>query len=521
MSKNIRNLSARQIRDGTLFQALTDAARKLGHLTKEQLRTLAEERKVSEATLLGAASFYDFLKPGHGKRRACVCKGTSCQLSGKHTDALRTLSARYKEEEIEQVNCMGYCYSPDSYREADGGDETIPYFCAASTSLFADQVGSLDDFYSIVLREPAEILKELSASRLRGRGGAGFPFSDKLAACAARPAGQKYVVCNGDEGDPGAFSDRYLMEEQPHRVLAGMLAAGITIGADAGYIYVRAEYPASQKILAAAIEAFEKTGAFAGTGFQFHIIRGAGSYVCGEETALLNSIEGLRPEVRIRPPYPAAEGLYGRPTLLSNVETLAAMPWILEHGGKAFRAIGTAESTGTKLLSLDYGFTNPGVHEIPMGTPLKKVIHDLGGGFKGEVKALQVGGPLGSVVPMEKIDNLSVDFESFEGEGFLLGHAGLVGIPHDFPMIDFMGHLFSYMADESCGKCLPCRLGTEKGYQLLKQAAEGASIDAAVFEDLLETLEHGSLCALGGGLPLPVRNIMKHFSTELAERFPS
>lgn len=521
MSKNIRALSARQIRDGTLFQALSDATQESGALTPEQLRILAEERQVSTATLLGAASFYDFLKSGHGETRACVCKGTSCRLTGKHADALGALSAGCRREEIEQVNCMGRCYSKSSCREADGGDETIPYFCAASSSLFADHAGSLDDFYSIVLREPAGILKELSASRLRGRGGAGFNFAHKLAACAKLPDGQKYVVCNGDEGDPGAFSDRYLMEERPHRVLAGMLAAGIAIGADTGYLYVRAEYPASQTRLAAAVEVFEKTGVFAGTGFRFHIIGGAGSYVCGEETALLNSIEGLRPEVRIRPPYPAVEGLYGRPTLLSNVETLAALPWILEHGGKAFGAIGTAESAGTKLLSLDYGFSNPGVHEVPMGTPLKKVIHHLGGGFRRKAKAIQVGGPLGGVVPMKKFDTLSIDFESFEREGFLLGHAGLVGIPHDYPMIDFMGHLFSYMADESCGKCLPCRLGTEKGHRLLKQAAERTPIDTVAFEDLLETLELGSLCALGGGLPLPVRNIMKYFSTELAEHFSS
>jgi len=531
MSKNIRAISARRIRDGTLFEALTEAARLSGKLTPDQLRTLARERQVSEAALLGAASFYDFLKPGHGQRRASVCKGTSCRLTGKHADALGRLSARYKDEEIEQVHCMGRCYHADSYREPDGGDEPIPYFCAAASSLFADRAGSLDEFYSTVLREPAEILKELARSDLRGRGGAGFPFAHKLAACvggdagaatgagATTPAGQKYVVCNGDEGDPGAFSDRYLMERRPHRILAGMLAAGRAIGADRGYLYVRAEYPESQSILADAIDAFEKTGAFGATQFRFHIIVGAGSYVCGEETALLNSIEGNRPEVRIRPPYPAAEGLYGRPTLLSNVETLALIPSILEQGADAFGAIGTAQSRGTKLLSLDSGFNNPGVHEVPMGTPLKKVIDDLGGGFRRKTKALQVGGPLGSVVPVNKIDALCVDFESFEAEGFLLGHAGLVAIPHDFPMIDFLSHLFSYMADESCGKCLPCRLGTEKGSQLLKKASAGGPIDRAAFEDLLETLELGSLCALGGGLPLPVRNVMTHFSTELSEHF--
>ncbi len=521
MSKNIRALSGRPNRDGTLFQALTGAINASGRLTAEGLRALSEERLVSEAALLGTVSFYDFLQPGHGETKACACKGTSCLVSGKHAAGLRALSDRYGENEIAQANCLGYCYRKDSYREAGSDNDSIPFFKAAARSVFTEDAGSLDDFYSIVLREPAEIMDAVGASRLRGRGGAGFGFADKLAFCAQTPAGQKYVVCNADEGDPGSFSDRFLLEEQPHRVLAGMLAAGVAIGADTGYVYLRAEYPAAFSVLSDAIGVFEKTGAFGRTGFGIQIVRGAGSYVCGEETALLNSIEGLRPEVRIRPPYPATEGLFGKPTLLSNVETIATLPWILEHGARAFGSIGTTESTGTKLLSLDYAFNTPGVHEVPMGTPLKKVIHELGGGFRVPVKALQVGGPLGSVVPIDKVDLLSIDFESFAREGFLLGHAGLVGIPSDFPMIDFLGHLFSYMADESCGKCLPCRLGTEKGRELLKRSAGGAPIDTAAFDDLLETLELGSLCALGGGLPLPVRNIMKHFPAELAEHFSS
>lgn len=538
MSKNIRTISARQIREGTLFQALTDAARESGKLTHEQLRIIAEQRLVSPATLLGTVSFYDFLKVDNSGKRAYVCNGTSCQLSGKHTAAHRALSTRYTEKEIGQATCMGRCYRGGAYWEGDqtfdaeygadtvnpeGSDDTdpIPCFSAVPHSVFMDEVGSLDDFYSIVFQEPARIMEVLSASQLRGRGGAGFYFADKLAACAKIPGGQKYIVCNGDEGDPGAFSDRYLMEQQPHRVLSGMLVAGVTVGADTGYIYIRAEYPAAQTRMAQAIKAFEETAAFSQSGFRFHVIRGAGSYICGEETALLNSIEGLRPEVRIRPPYPSTEGLYGKPTLLSNVETFAALPWIMQHGGQAFSAIGTTKSTGTKLLSFDCSFNNPGVHEVAMGTPLEKVVHELGGGFQTDVKAVQIGGPLGSVVPMDKIGALSLDFESFEQQGFSLGHAGFIGIPREFPMIDLMRHLFSFMANESCGKCLPCRLGTEKGYRMLKQAAKGAPLDSAAFEDLLDTMELGSLCALGSGLPLPIRNIMEHFSAELAEYFCS
>ena len=251
------------------------------------------------------------------------------------------------------------------------------------------------------------------------------------------------------------------------------------------------------------------------------MIPGAGAYICGEETALLNSIEGLRPEVRTRPPYPAQAGLFGRPTLVSNVETFSAVPWILEHGGAAFAALGTKASTGTKLVSLDWGFNNPGVHEVVMGTALERVIYDYGGGFRATMKAVQVGGPLGGVVPVEKIAALSLDFESFAGGGFLLGHAGIVGIPQDFPMIGFLRHLFTFMAGESCGKCLPCRLGTEKGRCMLVAATADSPVDGAAFDDLLETLELGSLCGLGGGLPLPVRNILSHFRTELADYFRS
>jgi len=291
------------------------------------------------------------------------------------------------------------------------------------------------------------------------------------------------------------------------------------MGADTGFIYIRAEYPLAVSRMTKSIEEFEKTVAFEQSRFRFRIVRGAGSYICGEETALLNSIEGLRPEVRTRPPYPAQEGLFDKPTLVSNVETFAAVPWIMEHGGNVFAAIGTEKSTGTKLLSLDNGFNNPGVHEVDMGTSLKKIIDDYGGGFRRATKAVQVGGPLGSVVPIEKIGNLSLDFESFEQTGFLLGHAGIIAIPEDFPMIGFLRHLFSYMANESCGKCLPCRLGTEKGYRLLKEASKNNPVNTTTFNDLLEALETGSLCGLGSGLPWPVRNILDYFPAELAGYF--
>ncbi|MCB0546210.1 MAG: formate dehydrogenase, partial [Phaeodactylibacter sp.] len=223
---------------------------------------------------------------------------------------------------------------------------------------------------------------------------------------------------------------------------------------------------------------------------------------------------------RARPPFPAQEGLFGKPTLVNNVETLANLFFILEKGGEAFAAIGTEQSTGTKLLSLDSAFQNPGVYEVPMGTPLGIIVHELGGGFRKPVKALHIGGPLGGLVPGFKISELSVDFESFARNGFLLGHASIIGIPDSYPMIAYLEHLFAFTAHESCGKCFPCRLGSKRGEEMLRKAqSDGYRIDKRLFEDLLETLEKGSLCGLGGGMPLPVRNALQYFGKELEPYF--
>lgn len=536
MSKNIRALSARHRHDKTLFEALTAAAEKTGSPTAEQLRIISEKRLVSPATLLGTSSFYDFLNENNRGKQAYVCNGTSCMLSGKQSKTRQALSARLSEDEIGEVACVGHCYHGGAYWQGaqtfdvkSGNAESdsvtasahhlIPYYNAATHSLFTDDIDDLDAFYQCASLDPEKIATELTDSQLRGRGGAGFHFAEKLNACANTPAGQKYIVCNGDEGDPGAFSDRYLLEHQPQRVLAGMLAAAHVVGADTAYLYIRAEYPLAQQKIREAIDAFAKTTTGMQSKIQFHVIRGAGSYICGEETALLNSIEGLRPEVRTRPPYPTEAGLFGRPTVLSNVETFAAVAWILQHSGKAFAAMGTKQSTGTKLISLDHSFNRPGVHEVELGIPLQQVIEECGGGFHKAIKAVQIGGPLGCIVPMHKVSDLSLDFESFCQHGFQLGHAGIIGIPEDFPMIDFLRHLFLYMANESCGKCVPCRLGTKKGHALLVATSKECPIDNDTFDDLLHTLEAGSLCGLGSGLPLPVRNILHYFADELSDYF--
>ena len=369
-------------------------------------------------------------------------------------------------------------------------------------------------------------LEQIKASNIRGRGGAGFPMGFKWESCKNEEAEQKFIVCNADEGDPGAYSDRYLMEVQPMLVLFGMMTAGYIVGAEWGAVYTRGEYPESVRALVDAVEELEKIGLHGenilGSGFsyKFKIIEGAGAYICGEETALLSSLEGQRPEVRVRPPFPTQKGLFNKPTIVNNVETLAAVPWIVKNSGESYSKIGTEKSSGTKLVCLDSFFNKPGMYEVEMGSPFKDLVYGLGGGFKEPVKAIHVGGPLGGLVPTHKIDELNLDFESFAKGGFLLGHAGIVSVPEKFPMIEYLEHLFEFTADESCGKCFPCSIGSVRGKEMIEKSRNGGpKMNRELMDDLLETLEIGSLCALGGGLPLGIKNALEYFEDELKTYF--
>ena len=369
-----------------------------------------------------------------------------------------------------------------------------------------------------------EVLEEIKKSNIRGRGGAGFPMGIKLESCRNIENDTKFIICNADEGDPGAYSDRYLLEKQPHAVLFGMMISGLVTGAEWGILYIRGEYPEAVGIINDMVEQLRSNGLLgkdiqgSGFNFDFKVIQAQGAYICGEETALINSLEGKRPEVRTRPPYPTQEGLFNKPTVVNNVETQAAVHYILEKGGDHYASIGTERSSGTKLVSLDSFFNNPGIYEVDMGTPLSTVVNDLGGGFKEPVKAMQIGGPLGGLVPTSKIDSLTLDFESFGNEGFLLGHASVVCVPESFPIVKFIEHLFDFASFESCGKCFPCRLGTKRGHEMFTNAIEGKSkIDPELLDDLLHTLETGSLCAHGGGIPLPIQNALQYFDSELRE----
>ncbi len=527
MSRNIRSLSRKQGWEGNLFSTLVDSGTTNPASRREMLERLAERSRLSVSVLHGTGSFYDFLTPPEQNKATKVCHGTACLVSGATDHALQLYPDAGK------AMCCGYCYQGAGLLQRDASNTlhsgkadaaalvqpSMPIHDVSAHGILTGDAGSGEALYAGGLLSPQKILYELEQSRLRGRGGAGFAFSFKCKAVAAAPDDEKYIVCNADEGDPGAFSDRYLLEQQPHKVLAGMFAAGMAASAHTGVLYIRYEYPEAMRRVLEAIREFEEMAEVSGKAFRFYVIGGAGSYVCGEETALLNSIEGLRPEVRVRPPYPAVYGLWGKPTLVSNVETFANIPWILQQGGNAYAAIGSAESQGSKLVSLDSQFARPGLYEVDFGTSLHELIFDHAGGFITDIKALQVGGPLGSIVPVQAIDDLTVDFESFQQAGFALGHAGIIAIPARFPMLDFMRHIFAYMAQESCGKCTPCRLGTARGSQMLEQAALDKPMDGVLFDELLELLEAGSLCALGGGLPLPMRNALTHFEEELRPYF--
>ena len=465
-------------------------------------------------------------------------------VAGSQEKLQSILTQHFDEEDIGHVACVGHCHSNGavlynnhtyslnskeyleevlSSEEGSKEFQNMYHIGANTNPILTGAIDNLNAFFNLAEEyriKKDQIIEELKTSKLRGRGGAGFPFWFKLDAVSKENNKQKYIVCNADEGDPGAYSDMYLMEHQPYKVLFGMYVAGISVGANTGVIYIRGEYPQSIKIMQNAISYLNEHELL--SNFKFKIIKGQGSYVCGEETALLNSIEGLRPEVRVRPPYPAQYGLFGKPTVLSNVETFANVHWILDNGGSAFASLGTPQSTGTKLVSLDSYFNRPGIYEIEMGTPLSVIFEKYGKGLKTKVKAFQIGGPLGGIVPIEKIGDLLLDFESLNHAGFLLGHASVVSIPDDFPMVKFITHLLEFTAEESCGKCYPCRIGSYRGYEMLEKAQnENYKIDRQLFDDLIETLEIGSLCALGGGVPLPIKNALKYFEPELKSYFQS
>ena len=373
---------------------------------------------------------------------------------------------------------------------------------------------------------PEQIIDEVKRSRLRGRGGAGFPTGRKWEICRQSPGTEKYVICNADEGDPGAFMDRSIMEADPHTVIEGMAIAAYAIGATEGYIYIRAEYPLAVKRLRIALKQAEEKGflgeSILGSGFSFnvHVKEGAGAFVCGEETALMASIEGKRGMPRPRPPFPAQSGLWGKPTNINNVKTLASIPVIIARGADWYASIGSEKSGGTAVFALTGKIANSGLVEVPMGMSLREIIYEIGGGVPNgkRLKAVQTGGPSGGCLPASMLD-LPVDYESLTQAGSIMGSGGMVVMDEDTCMVDIAKFFLSFTQVESCGKCVPCRLGTKQMLDILEDITNGRGKlgDIDLLEDLAKDVVAGSLCALGGTAPNPVLTSIRYFRDEYEE----
>ena len=539
MSRNISLLSGKKDDKNSLFGKISVSP------TDASDSELAAEYNLGVSTVHSTKSFYDFLNEDFKSKKAYVCSGSACLCRGTQDAVSDKLNQKFGEENVGEMICLGRCYensafnyngenySGDDINKLDqiiAGKHTSPAYTMKSfsnTPFLVEQsvFSTYDDFKDLLevcfATDKDDLIASLKDSGLRGRGGAGFPTGMKWEFCKDQEVSTKYVVCNADEGDPGAFSDRYLMEEHPLKVLFGMVICAYIIGSKQGFLYIRGEYPESITITNDSLAKLRELGLLGdnilGTGFDFdmNVVEGQGAYICGEETALIASIEGRRAEVDVRPPFPVVEGLYKKPTVVNNVESLAAVAAIFKLGSAAYKTIGNGRSLGTKLISLDGYFNNPGLYEVDLGTPISFIIDEIGGGFNDDIKALQIGGPLGGIVPVDILKTLTLDFEAFSEGGFLLGHASFVCIPSAFSAVEYAKHLFAFTAHESCGKCFPCRLGSVRGKEMLESAIEGKQkFSEELIYDLLETMEVGSLCALGGGLPLAIKNLLEHCGDE-------
>ena len=517
-----------------------------------------------------------------GKRHIVLCGGTGC-LSSRADEITAEFNKLVAEKNlgdkvtVNQVGCFGFCsqgpfvkiYPEDTlYRlvqledvaeivEKDiiGGEtiERLLYIDPSTSEKITKQedinfykkqvrvalhgcgsinpenieeslgAGAFQGLARALQMDRMEVIQEVLDSGLRGRGGGGFPTGRKWQFAYAQPEGEKYVVCNGDEGDPGAFMDRSILEGNPLAVIEGMMIAGYAIGAQNGYFYVRAEYPIAVNRLKLAIQQAEELGLLGdnilGTDFSFrvHLRLGAGAFVCGEETALLNSIEGQRGMPRPRPPFPAVKGLWDRPTIINNVESLACVPYILREGKEAFSKHGTERSKGTKVFALGGKINNVGLVEIPMGTTVRELIYDIGGGIPNgkKFKAIQTGGPSGGCLTEEDLDT-PIDFDNLLAKGSMMGSGGAIVMDEDNCMVDVAKFYMEFICDESCGKCTPCRIGTKRMLEILTKITDGKATmdDLNELEVLAENIKTNSLCGLGQTAPNPVLSTLKHFREE-------
>ena len=513
-------------------------------LETSDIKALAEQLKLPEATVRGTISYYADLQDNQGSMR--VCQGTSCMLAG----AGKLYDNLQKHSKCQVAYCLGYCdrspavLDPQSQllfgKRAEAlaarslaatvEQPQLDVRCLAREPMVtrragddysqlekARAAGAYSAWFKALEGNPEDILSTLERSGERGRGGAGFPTGQKWRSCAEAKGEPRYVIANGDEGDPGSFIDRVLMENDPHGVIEGMLLCGYAVGASQGIVFIRSEYPQALARMGEAIAQARNVGIFGSEDtfpMEISIFPGMGSYVCGEETAMLNAIEGLRGEVQIRPPYPTEEGLYGQPTVVNNVETLVNIAPILEKGAEVYSALGTKYSSGTKAMCLNHGFARPGIVEVEFGTTLRELIVEAGESANGKpLEALIIGGPMGSLLLPEQWD-VPICYETMAERGIHLGHGGLVALPEGTDYRALLEHWLKFMMDESCGKCVPCRLGSQKAWHLVRNQIERSECRAQL-ERLFEVMEQGSLCAFGQYMPEPMRQMTEHFGDRI------
>jgi bidirectional [NiFe] hydrogenase diaphorase subunit len=541
VSKNLVELVRRHhaVDAPTALELLKEAVEARGELTDEDRRLAAERSGLPEAAVHGVSTFYDDLLQPRGARHVRVCTGTACfaATGDAHVNALRSafgleLGERADDGGVSlaETVCLGFCHSSPAVRDGDvidAGPDVVARVLAGATRAAAEPAWESTLTEPVLTRPgdwsglarvreegiaPEALLEEVKAAEIRGRGGAGFPAGAKWAFARAAAGEEKFIVANGDEGDPGSYVDKYLMERSPELLLEGMALAGHAVGATHGFVLVRSEYPVSKPALEAAAERARAAG-WLGERFDVTIVEGAGSYVVGEETALLACLQGLRGTVSARPPFPAQRGLHGMPTVVNNVETLCNVPFVAARGAEAYRALSPGATPGSKLVCFNERFARPGVYEVPFGVTTRRLCEQLAGGLRDgrSIKAVQIGGPLGGILPAERLD-AAFDFEPLAAEGCMLGHGGILAFDDATSMRDVARHLLRFGAHESCGKCFPCRIGLQRAHAMF--VAE-EPVERERLEALLETLELGSLCAHGGGMPAPIRSLIRWFPDEL------
>lgn len=546
------------------------------------MEKITTEQRLEELTAQYQKRLGEKFSGKDGKKHLVVCGGTGC-LSSHSGEILEKLQELIKEKgledraEVNKVGCFGFCsqgpfvkvfpedrlyrmvklsdveriieedvingnciedllyVDPQTHQKVEKQEDIEFYKKQVRIALHgcsfinpekieeALGYGAFQGLRKALHMSQQEVVDEVLASGIRGRGGGGFPTGRKWQFALAQQSEEKYVVCNGDEGDPGAFMDRSILEGNPVGVIEGMMIAGYAIGAKNGYFYVRAEYPIAVQRLRIAIRELEEIGLLGdnilGSGFSFrcHIREGAGAFVCGEETALLNSIEGKRGMPRPRPPFPAVKGLWGKPTIVNNVETLANIPYILREGAAKFATMGTEKSKGTKVFALGGKVNNVGLVEVPMGTTLRELIFDIGGGIPGnkKFKAIQTGGPSGGCLTEKDLDT-EIDFDTLVARGSMMGSGGAIVMDEDNCMVDVAKFYMEFICDESCGKCTPCRIGTKRMLEILTKICKGKGEeqDLEDLKELANATKTNSLCALGQTAANPVISTMTNFPEE-------